>query len=118
MSIYYPPSLLELWNPHLPRFTGFPIVSPDTDFYETTDDSLIVGFKVPGLDKEDIKITAEGSSVVIVADWSVLGKEYQLRKRLKFPGVDTEKTVAKLVHGVLTITIPKNESKMKKIQVK
>ena len=109
-----------------PRETGGRFV-PDVDIYETEND-LVIELDVPGLKKDDIKISVQDGILVISGEKKIerdeKKKNYMIVERCfgKFERafnlpdyVDAEKIKAKYENGVLVINIPKKEEKKKKV---
>jgi len=109
-----------------PRETGGRFV-PDVDIYETEND-LVIELDVPGLKKDDIKISVQDGILVISGEKRIerdeKKKNYMIVERCfgKFERafnlpdyVDAEKIKAKYENGVLMINIPKKEGKKKKV---
>jgi HSP20 family protein len=106
-------------------------VAPRIDVTES-DKAYIVEAEIPGVAKENIKISVDGKNVTLEAEVKreVEQKEgetvvFAERSVKKFSRsftlateVDDERTVAKLENGVLTLTLPKKEElRPKQIQV-
>jgi HSP20 family protein len=100
---------------------------PAVDVYETKD-SVVVEVEVPGMKKDDIKITIEDDVLRIHGEkkvereekdrnYYVVERSYGTFERtFRLPDyVDPEKIKAKFDKGVLTITIPKKEEEKKKV---
>ena len=94
-------------------------VSPEVNIYETTDGYLLEA-EMPGVSKEGLEVTLEGSEITIighrkdeVAAGSPLFRERrQADYRRVFeldPAIDTAKISAKMDQGVLCLTLPKSE---------
>ena len=96
------------------------------------DDDLIIEAELPGVNKENIEITAEQNVLTISAKYNEEKKEekenFSLRERkcgqvsrsFRLDATaDTENVSANLTNGILTLRIPtKPEAKPKKIDVK
>lgn len=94
-----------------------------------TDEAYTITMEVPGLKKEDIKISIDESILTVVAEKheesestskKVITRErcdgYCERQVRLGEDVDVENIKAKVEDGVLTITIPKKEVPMKDIK--
>ena len=96
------------------------------------DDNIIVHASVPGIDPNDIRVDIEdgvltvsgqNSSETETKEESYLHRERRngsYHRSLKLPDtVDAEKAESNYEHGVLTVTLPKQEAKKaKRIEVK
>ncbi|MDK2886126.1 MAG: hypothetical protein PWP54_684 [Thermosipho sp. (in: thermotogales)] len=100
---------------------------PRVDAYET-DKELVIEVELPGLKKEDVKITVEDGILTIKGerkfDREDKKKNYRLIERVEgrfersftLPEyVDLEKIKAKFEDGILKIEIPKKEEKARKV---
>ncbi len=100
---------------------------PATDVYET-EDAVKIEVEVPGMSKDDIKITVEDNILRIHGQKKLereeKGKSYYVVERshgsferaFRLPEyVEPEKITAKFENGVLTITLPKKEGEKKKV---
>lgn len=98
--------------------------NPPLDVAES-EAAYTVTLDVPGVNKEDVKVSVEGRTVSIQADSSASaasaaaerlvyrerqGARYARRFSLAAP-VDEAQSVAKLENGVLTLTLPKRGAK-------
>ena len=91
---------------------------PEVDIFETKD-GYVVEAEMPGVDKDGLEITLEGSELAIVGrrraeampGQSVFressGRDYRRVFELD-PVVDTGKIAAKMDQGVLRLTLPKS----------
>jgi HSP20 family molecular chaperone IbpA len=77
-------------------------------------DKFVVIVEVPGLSDEDITVEFKEDTLTLKADYGKKTEEDFSKIRVgkwmtayKFKGVDTEKIVAKLDKGQLTVTLPK-----------
>jgi HSP20 family protein len=102
---------------------------PNTDMFETKDE-YVLKIELPGIKKEDIKITFEDNTLTVSGEKK---KEENKSERLKYQeasfgkfkrsfsfstGVDPDKGKADFRDGLLTIALPKKESvKTKEIEV-
>jgi len=104
-------------------------VTPDVNIYETKDGYLLEA-EMPGVSKEGLEITLEGTELTITGrrsdhapnDANILFAESRpLNYRRVFeldPTVDTAKINAKIEQGVLVLTLPKAEKvKPKRITI-
>lgn len=106
-------------------------LSPAVDIVEEKD-RLLIKADLPGLNKDDIKITLEDDVMMLEAakreERESDGKDYHLversygtyRRSFRIPNtVDTGKMDAEYKDGVLTLTLPKREdAKPKTVDVK
>ena len=94
-------------------------VSPEVNIYETKD-GYVLEAEMPGVSKEGLEITLEGSEITIVGHRQnevVAGAPlFQERALVDYrrvfeldPAIDTAKIAAKMNQGVLTLTLPKSE---------
>ena len=101
-------------------------LAPAVDVYETTDE-LLVKAPLPGVKPEDIEVAIEDGLLTIKGETKTgsegrkgnyLVREHRTGKffrRLQLPDtVDTEKVESRYEHGVLSITLPKLETKKAK----
>lgn len=100
--------------------------APETDLIETYDD-IIVHTNLPGVKKEDIKLDLTEKKLKIKvmvyeeplmregAEIKQKGRKYgKIKRVVKLPKkVMASKATAKLENGVLTVTMPKAEKKMR-----
>jgi len=103
-------------------------VLPEVNIYETKD-GYAVEAEMPGVSKDGLEITLEGSEITIVGHRNhdiVTGTPlFRERTHADFrrvfeldPAIDASKIVAKMDQGVLTLTLPKSEQvKPRKINV-
>jgi HSP20 family protein len=93
-------------------------VSPEVNIYETKD-GYVLEAEMPGVSKEGLEITLEGSEITIaghrqnevVAGAPLFRERALVDYRRVFeldPAIDTAKIVAKMNQGVLTLTLPKS----------
>ena len=94
-------------------------VSPGVNIYETKN-GYVLEAEMPGVSKEGLEITLEGSEITIVGHRQneVMAGAPLFRERTLVdyrrifeldPAIDTAKIVAKMNQGVLTLTLPKSE---------
>jgi HSP20 family protein len=91
------------------------------------DDAFILSALVPGLQAEDLNIQVLGSAVSIEGEYNAEDVDFLLnelprgsfRRVLQMPAeIEADKVEAKIVNGVLTLTLPKAESaRPKKIKI-
>jgi len=103
-------------------------ISPEVNIYETQD-GYVLQAEMPGVNKEGLEITLEGTEITIVGHRRLepLNGEQLFREshnndfRRVFeldPAIDTSKISAKMDQGVLILTLPKSEKvKPRKIKV-
>jgi len=94
-------------------------VAPEVNIFETSEGYLLEA-EMPGVNKDGLEITLEGTEITIVGrrrqevvPGQPLLRERQLANfRRVFeldPAIDTGKVTAKMNQGVLTLTLPKSE---------
>jgi HSP20 family protein len=103
-------------------------VAPNVNIFETKD-GYILQAEMPGVSKEGLDITLEGTEITItgrrtvdtVAGETLFRERNTADYRRMFeldPAIDTSKVSAKIEQGVLTVTLPKSEQvKPRKIKV-
>jgi len=104
-------------------------VTPDVNIYETKDGYLLEA-EMPGVSKDGLEITLEGTELTITGRRSdqppkeadiLFAESRPLNYRRVFeldPTVDTAKINAKIEQGVLVLTLPKAEKvKPKRITI-
>ncbi len=105
----------------------YPTWSPAVDIYETKD-AYVLQADMPGVPKDGLEITLEGSTLVLVgrrtAQPSPRGQaspENRVEYRRVFeldPMIDTGKVKARIEQGVVTVELPKAEKvKPRKIKI-
>lgn len=92
-----------------------PAVAPAVDVFENKDEVLLVA-DLPGVDADTLRVHVEEERLVIEArrgDWDY-------RRAFVMPdGIDRDKIVAQLAHGVLRLQLPKAAAvKPRRIDVK
>ena len=109
--------------------TELPFAAPEVNIYET-EKSFVLQAEVPGVNKEGLDVTLEGSTLTFVGrrdDAAVAGtplyrESRSLNYRRSFeldPSIDTSKVAAEIQQGVLTFTLPKAErAQPRKIEIK
>ena len=103
---------------------------PSVDVIEE-ENQVRIEVEMPGVDPNDVEVSVGENSVTIRGEKKVeIGEEDKSYHRTERPfgsfqrtislpvEVDTERTVAAFKHGVLKITFPKTEQKMRKVPVK
>jgi HSP20 family protein len=115
-------------------FNGEPLNGswiPAVDIHETPEQDVVIKAELPGLKREDIKITFEHNVLTIEGerelDKSVPREQYHrlershgsFRRSFTLPSaVDSSKAQASYQEGVLTITLPRREdAKPRQIQI-
>lgn len=93
-----------------------PVIAPPVDIYENASGYLVLA-DLPGVSGDDVQIRYENGELTIRATredrgtGQVLGAEFtaaDYARRFSIPEtVDAEKIDAKLIHGVLHLTLPK-----------
>jgi HSP20 family protein len=103
-------------------------VSPMVNIFETGE-GYVLEAEMPGVNKDGLEITVEGTEVTIVGHKHVeplpgsglLRESAEADYRRVFeldPAIDTSKVAARMDQGVLTLTLPKSERvKPRKITV-
>ncbi len=103
-------------------------VFPEVNIYETKD-GYVLEAEMPGVNKEGLEITLEGTEITITGHRQVepftgealFHESHNLDFRRVFeldPAIDTAKVSARVDQGVLTLTLPKSERvKPRKINV-
>jgi HSP20 family protein len=104
--------------------------SPTTDIHESGD-AIVLTLDVPGVAPNDVSLSVEGEVLSISAEQKAVdlsprvlrhveqrpatfSRSFQLPDNVRRDGID-----AKLVNGVLTVTLPKaEETKLRKIPVR
>ncbi len=105
---------------------------PSLDIYSKDDEHMVVEMQAPGFDTEDIELNVRNGVLEIKGEKTEKAKDednkrsYLVRersasfaRRLVLPeGSDADNINAELDKGLLTITVPVNRPKAKRIQVK
>jgi len=101
---------------------------PEVNIFETKD-GYTVEAEMPGVSKDGLEITLEGTEITIVGhrNHETVSGSPLFRERVQAdfrrvfeldPAIDTTKIAAKMDQGVLTLTLPKSEKvKPRKISV-
>lgn len=103
---------------------------PDVDIFEKQD-TLVLKADVPGINKNDVKISVDNNLLTIEADIDLsifdglkpIYSEYKIgnyqRQFQLGQAIDTDKISAEIKDGVLTLDLPKKEKKQAvQIQIK
>ena len=104
---------------------------PPVDIYETENHDLVVRAELPGLNREDIEVTVENSTLVLKGekklDTAVKDESYRRIERaygsfhrsFTLPNtVDAGRVAAEVKNGVLTVKLPfREEAKPRTINV-
>jgi len=104
---------------------------PAVDIFETDSHDLVVRAELPGMDREDIEVTVENSTLVLKGqkkfDPEVKEENYRriersygtFQRSFTLPNtVDTSKVSADFRNGLLTVTLPfREEAKPRTINV-
>ena len=119
--------LPRLWRPGFGRLRPISLEAPALDIYEQKDD-LIVKAEIPGLTKDEIDITLEGTTLTINGEKKkeeeVKEEDYYCCERtygafarsIDLPvAVQTDKVNASFKNGVLEIRLPKTEEARKNV---
>jgi HSP20 family protein len=95
-------------------------VTPEVNIFETKD-GYVLEAEMPGVNKEAVEITLEGNELTIIgrrhnesAGEALLRESRNVDFRRVFeldPAIDGGKISAKMEQGVLTLTLPKSESR-------
>ncbi len=103
-------------------------VAPNVNIFETKD-GYVLEAEMPGVSKEGLEISLEGSEITILGrrNFETVNGETVFRERQTAdyrrvfeldPAIDTSKISAKMDQGILTLTLPKSERvKPRKITV-
>lgn len=94
-------------------------ISPDVNIYETSEGYLLQA-EMPGVNKQGLEITLENNEITLIGHrqapavaGEVLFRESRAADYRRVfeldPAIDTEKVVARMDQGVLTLTLPKSE---------
>jgi len=94
-------------------------VSPEVNIFETGD-GYVLEAEMPGVNKDGLEITLDGTEITIVGHRHVeplngqplFREAHQADYRCVFeldPAIDTGKISARVEQGVLTLTLPKSE---------
>jgi HSP20 family protein len=102
-----------------PGHTTTEFTSPEVNIFETAD-GYVLEAEMPGVNKDGLEITLEGTEITVVGHRKVepLGGEAlfvesrpaDFRRVFELdPAIDTSKISARMDQGVLTLTLPKSE---------
>jgi HSP20 family protein len=94
-------------------------VAPEVNIFETKD-GYVLEAEMPGVSKDGLEITLEGTEIMITgrrnvphANGALVFRECQAANYRRVfeldPAIDTSKIAAKMNQGVLTLTLPKSE---------
>ncbi len=93
-----------------------PFAAPEVNIYEN-EKSFVLQAELPGVSKEGLEVTLEGTTLTFVgrrADVTKGQPLYRETRPLNYrrsfelaPSIDTEKIGAEMQQGVLTLTLPK-----------
>ena len=110
------------------RAQALEYATPEVNIFETSE-GYVLEAEMPGVNKDGLEITLEGTEITIVGrrgkeavPGQPLLRERQVvdfRRRFELdPAIDTARINAKMTQGVLTLTLPKSEQvKPRKIAV-
>jgi len=95
-------------------------LTPAVNIYENKD-GYVVEAEMPGVRKEDLEVTLDGHELLVVGRRTYLAPSDELFYRESEdadfrwsseldPAIDTNKLVAKIDQGLLTLTLPKAEA--------
>jgi HSP20 family protein len=117
----------RLWRPSFARLRPISLEAPALDIYEQKD-ALIVKAEIPGLTKDELDITLDGSTLTIRGEKK---KEEQVKEEdyyrcersygafsrsIDLPvAIQTDKVNASFKNGVLEIRLPKTEEAKKNV---
>ena len=108
-----------LHNSPYKLFEDLLFADQNTNFFpfHQKDDSFKAVLEVPGFDKDNLKVEVEEDYVKLNGEVEVGGKTRTLSRCYELPQkADRKKLSAKLVNGILELSIPKKDSS-KKISV-
>jgi HSP20 family protein len=103
-------------------------ITPEVDVFESKD-GYVLKLEMPGVSKDGLEITLEGTEATIVGhrktgplSGQVLYRESNARDYRRVfeldPAIDTQRITARMDQGVLTLALPKSEEvKPRKISV-
>ncbi len=116
-------SLSKSWEEALEHETW---INPIVDIYEATDEFCLLA-QLPGVEKENMKIKLEDGNLIVMGRINydeIVTRDYSLkesetgnyfRKFKLSDSVDKEKINANYENGLLTLKLPKSETKGEKI---
>ena len=101
------------------RATRQEYITPEVNIFETGD-GYVLEAEMPGVNKDGLEITLDGTEITIVGHRHVeplngqplFRESHQADYRRLFeldPAIDTGKIAARVEQGVLTLTLPKSE---------
>ena len=102
-----------------PTAAAVEFIAPDVNIYETKD-GYVLEADMPGVSKEGLQITLEGSEITLAGRQNrepAPGERlFRERRPADFrrvfeldPAIDTGRITARMHQGVLTLTLPKSE---------
>ena len=102
-----------------PTAAAVEFIAPDVNIYETKD-GYVLEADMPGVSKEGLQITLEGSEIILAGRQNrepAPGERlFRERRPADFrrvfeldPAIDTGRITARMHQGVLTLTLPKSE---------
>ncbi len=115
-------SIFDRMEKNLMQNLGFQLSDFKTDIIDEGD-KFVLEAELPGFDKGDININVDGNRLTITAEHSVSeeeSKDNYIRKERKYGSftrsfdvsdIETEKIEADYKNGVLTLNLPKKDSK-------
>lgn len=115
-------SIFDRMEKNLMQNLGFQLSDFKTDIIDEGD-KFVLEAELPGFDKGDININVDGNRLTIIAEHSVSeeeSKDNYIRKERKYGSftrsfdvsdIETEKIEADYKNGVLTLNLPKKDSK-------
>ena len=114
------------WSIPEKKWCAQEIPPPLHTHWDEQDDKYVITSEIPGVEKEDIKLTYENDHISINADYGDDEKACKCGCMRQgkysfvghFPSVDTANIVAYLKNGILTVTLPKaEEAKAKEMPI-
>lgn len=120
----------EQRNPANNHETAQEFISPEVNIFDTKD-GYVLEAEMPGVNKQGLEVTLEGTEMTIVGQRSAVpfsgtpifreSRHEEVNYRRVFeldPAIDTSKISARVEQGILTLTLPKSEGvKPRKITV-
>ena len=119
-----------LESPEFEKYTGTRFFRQPLSDIKETENEIIASVELPGIDKEDIQLTAIENNLTIKVDKKTEKREQEenyirsersrtgFYRSMTLPSkIKPEKIKAKYKNGILTIKIPKKEKKSKKIKI-
>ena len=98
--------------------------SPPVDIYETKE-AYILRADMPGVAKNDLEVTAEGTTLMLVGKRTSVAPQGYAQRSVEYrrvfeldPVIDLSKVSARVDQGVVTVELPKAEKvKPRKIRI-